>query len=104
MTFPETRQTLIQRLATTSGEDDWRQFLNDYWGPVCRFAAVRASLSATDAEDIASLTFEAILTNRLLGAVDAESIVQAAYIALHSRPQHHFESSPRKSGARTDFA
>ena len=38
MAFPDTRQTLIQRLATTSGEDDWRQFLNDYWGPVCRFA------------------------------------------------------------------
>src|SRR5262245_24491049 len=66
MAFPETRQTLIQRLATTSGEDDWRQFLSDYWGPVCRFAAARASLSAADAEDVASLTFEAILSNQLL--------------------------------------
>jgi RNA polymerase sigma factor (sigma-70 family) len=66
MAFPETRQTLIQRLATVSGEDDWRQFLNDYWGPICRFAAVRASLSQADAEEVASLTFEAILTNRLL--------------------------------------
>ena len=52
MAFPETRQTLIQRLATTSSQDDWRQFLNDYWGPVCRFAALRASLSPADAEDV----------------------------------------------------
>jgi RNA polymerase sigma factor (sigma-70 family) len=66
MAFPETRQTLIERLATGSDEADWRQFLTDYWGPVCRFAAVRASLTPTDAEDVASLTFEAILTNRLL--------------------------------------
>jgi RNA polymerase sigma factor (sigma-70 family) len=66
MAFPETRQTLIERLATTSDEDDWRQFLTDYWGPICRFAAGRASLSAADAEDVASLTFEAVLSNRLL--------------------------------------
>src|SRR5262249_24423113 len=56
----------IQRLSASSAEADWRQFLNDYWGPVCRFAAGRASLSAADAEDVASLTFEVLLTNRLL--------------------------------------
>lgn len=66
MSFPETRQTLIQRLASTGSEQDWHQFLNDYWGPVCRFAANRASLSNADAEDVASLTFEVLLTNQLL--------------------------------------
>jgi RNA polymerase sigma factor (sigma-70 family) len=66
MAFPETRQTLIQRLASTSDDEDWRQFLNDYWGPVCRFAQARASLSAVDSEDVASLTFEAVLSNQLL--------------------------------------
>jgi RNA polymerase sigma factor (sigma-70 family) len=66
MAFPDTPKTLIQRLSATSTEADWQQFLNDYWGPVCRFAISRASLSAADAEDVASLTFEVLLTNRLL--------------------------------------
>jgi len=66
MAFPDTPKTLIQRLTASGAEADWRQFLNDYWGPVCRFAAGRASLSAADAEDVASLTFEVLLTNHLL--------------------------------------
>lgn len=66
MPFPETPKTLIQRLAATDSADDWRQFLADYWGPICRFAAARASLADADAEDIASQTFEVVLTNRLL--------------------------------------
>lgn len=66
MAFPETRQTLIQRLASAGDPEDWRQFLNDYWGPVCRFASSRGSISNADAEDVASLTFEVLLTNRLL--------------------------------------
>lgn len=66
MTFPETRPTLIQRIVAEDREADWRQFLNDYWGPVCRFAAQRGSLPLADAEDVASHTFEALLTNRLL--------------------------------------
>jgi RNA polymerase sigma factor (sigma-70 family) len=66
MAFPDTPKTLIQRLSATGAEADWRQFMNDYWGPICRFAAARASLPQADAEDVASLTFEALLTNRLL--------------------------------------
>ncbi|MCE9545065.1 MAG: sigma-70 family RNA polymerase sigma factor [Planctomycetia bacterium] len=66
MTFPETRQTLIRRLATASSEHDWGEFLSDYWGPICRFAARRASLSEADAEDVASQTFAALLSGELL--------------------------------------
>ena len=66
MVFPETRPTLIQRIVSTGDEADWRQFLNDYWGPVCRFAARRVNLRGADIEDVASQTFEALLTNQLL--------------------------------------
>jgi RNA polymerase sigma factor (sigma-70 family) len=66
MTFPETRFTLIERLARGGAEADWREFLNDYWGPVCRFARYRGRLSAADAEDIAAQVLEAIIRNRLL--------------------------------------
>jgi RNA polymerase sigma factor (sigma-70 family) len=65
MTFPETRLTLIRRLATGSSEQDWGEFLADYWGPICRFAARRASLSEADAEDVASQTFAAVLSGDL---------------------------------------
>jgi RNA polymerase sigma factor (sigma-70 family) len=66
MSFPETRHTLIQRLATGGQDADWQEFMDDYWGPVCRFAKWKGSLSHEDAEDVASLTFEAILKSRLL--------------------------------------
>jgi RNA polymerase sigma factor (sigma-70 family) len=66
MPFPETRQTLIQRLANSGDETDWRQFMLDYWGPICRFASSRSGIPVTDAEDVASLTFEALLANQLL--------------------------------------
>ena len=66
MGFPDTRHTLIQRIVAASDETDWRQFLDDYWGPVCRFAARFGNLNAADAEDVASQTFEALLTNQLL--------------------------------------
>jgi RNA polymerase sigma factor (sigma-70 family) len=66
MAFPETRHTLIQRLAIGGEPADWRQFLDDYWGPVCRFAQRRGRVSADDAEDIAAQTLEAIIRNRLL--------------------------------------
>ncbi len=66
MAFPETRHTLIQRLATGGEPADWREFLDDYWGPVCRFARRRGRVSADDAEDIAAQTLEAIIRNRLL--------------------------------------
>lgn len=66
MSFPETRATLIRRIAEEGRENDWRQFLVDYWGPVCRFAAQRGNLSQADAEDVASQTFVALLGNQLL--------------------------------------
>lgn len=66
MAFPETRLTLIQRLATGGSEDDWRLFLKDYWGPVCRFALRYGARSLDDAEDVASEAFEVLWANRLL--------------------------------------
>jgi RNA polymerase sigma factor (sigma-70 family) len=66
MAFPETRLTVIQRIASTGSEADWRQFMDDYWGPVCRFAAQRGGLSLADAEDVASLTFEALVSGQLM--------------------------------------
>jgi RNA polymerase sigma factor (sigma-70 family) len=66
MVFPQTRLTLIERLAEGGDEGDWREFLRDYWGPVCRFARQRGSLTAEDAEDVASETLAAIVKNNLL--------------------------------------
>lgn len=66
MSFPQTRQTLIQRIVGGSGEEDWREFVADYWGPIFRFARRQGNLGNEDAEDIASLTFEAVVKNELL--------------------------------------
>ena len=66
MSFPQTRKTLVFRIASEGNEQDWRQFLTDYWLPVCRFAQQRAGLGIQDAEDVAAETFEAILHNQLL--------------------------------------
>lgn len=66
MAFPPTRHTLIQRLASGGEESDWREFLRDYWGPVCRFARSRGNLTLEDAEDVAAETLEAIVKNNLL--------------------------------------
>lgn len=66
MSFPNTRHTLIQRLAEGAHRDDWQAFLDDYWGPLCRFAQRRANLSSADAEDVAAMVFEAVVQNRLL--------------------------------------
>jgi len=66
MSFPQTRHTLIQRIAGAGDEGDWRQFFADYWGPICRFARRGGSLTPDDAEDVASQTFEALVRNRLL--------------------------------------
>lgn len=66
MPFPETRLTLIQRLARQGNADDWRQFHRDYWGSVCQFARSAGRLSAADAEDVASLAFQVLLEGRLL--------------------------------------
>lgn len=66
MSFPVTRHSLIQRLAVTGAEEDWRQFLEDYWPPVCRFAAKWGRLRFEDAEDVGSATFQVVITGQLL--------------------------------------
>jgi DNA-directed RNA polymerase specialized sigma24 family protein len=66
MSFPETRFTLIQRLASLEREEDWQVFVRDYWGPVCRFAVRWGARNRDDAEDVASQTFEVLWSNRLL--------------------------------------
>ena len=66
MTFPQTRHTLIQRIAAAGDGRDWSEFLRDYWGPVCRFARCAGSLTPDDAEDAAAQTFEALVRNQLL--------------------------------------
>lgn len=66
MPFPETRLTLIQRLAHQGGTDDWRQFHRDYWGSICQFARSVGRLSAVDAEDVTSLAFQVLLEGHLL--------------------------------------
>lgn len=66
MSFPNTRHTLIQRLATGGESADWHDFMTDYWGPICRFAQWRGNLSHEDAEDVAAEVFEALHKNRLL--------------------------------------
>ncbi len=68
MSFPETRPTLIQRIATENREADWQVFLKDYWRPVCRFAARWGNLSFDDAEDLASATFAILISKDLLSA------------------------------------
>lgn len=66
MSFPATRHSLIQRLAVAGAEEDWQQFLEDYWQPVCRFAANWGRLRFEDAEDVGSATFQVVLAGNLL--------------------------------------
>lgn len=66
MTFPETRLTLIQRIAKEGSEADWRRFFDDYWRPVFRFSARWGHLTVEDAEDVTSCTFEVLLRAKLL--------------------------------------
>ncbi len=66
MSFPQTRLTLIQRLATGGSEEDWQCFLQDYWGPICRFSLRFGARNLDDAEDVASQTFEVLWEKRLL--------------------------------------
>ena len=66
MSFPQTRLTLIQRLATGGSEKDWQCFLQDYWGPICRFSLRFGARNLDDAEDVASQTFEILWEKGLL--------------------------------------
>jgi DNA-directed RNA polymerase specialized sigma24 family protein len=65
MSFPQTRMTLIERLAAAPTDSDWKRFLDEYWPPVCRFAERLAPTS--DAEDVAAAVFETLVTGNLLG-------------------------------------
>ncbi|HEX3600148.1 MAG TPA: sigma-70 family RNA polymerase sigma factor [Lacipirellulaceae bacterium] len=66
MAFPQTRHTLIERLAVGGTEHDWRDFLVDYWNPVCRFALRRGNGRLEEAEDVTGQAFEIVLRNKLL--------------------------------------
>ncbi len=66
MSFPETRLTLIQRIADGGSEADWRQFLSDYWNPACEFAVRRGQIGRDAAEDIVSSMFVVLIRNQLL--------------------------------------
>ena len=66
MPFPQTRLTLIERLASGGSEEDWRRFVEDYHGPVCLFALRSGAKDFDDAEEIALETFEVLWKNRLL--------------------------------------
>lgn len=66
MSFPQTRHTLILRLVDGQSEGDWQEFLNDYWGPICRFALRRGAVTLATAEDLASQCFEVVIRNKLL--------------------------------------
>ncbi|MGO8744813.1 MAG: RNA polymerase sigma factor [Thermoguttaceae bacterium] len=66
MAFPQTQLTLIQRLSSGGSDEDWRRFLADYWGPLCRFALHWGAKNLDDAEEVASHTLAVIWENRLL--------------------------------------
>jgi RNA polymerase sigma factor (sigma-70 family) len=66
MGFPETHLTLIQRLASGGAEEDWQVFLQDYWGPICRFSLRWGARDLDGAEDVASETFKVLWEQRLL--------------------------------------
>jgi RNA polymerase sigma factor (sigma-70 family) len=66
MAFPETRPTLIVRLAAGGGEADWGQFLGDYWGPIVLFARRIARLPHDQAEDVAAEMFLVLVRSPLL--------------------------------------
>jgi RNA polymerase sigma factor (sigma-70 family) len=67
MAFPQTRLTLIERLASGGSDEDWQRFLRDYWGPICRFALRWGAGNLDAAEEVASHTIAVIWENRLLG-------------------------------------
>ena len=66
MAFPQTRITLIQRLASEGNEDDWQVFFRDYWGPVFRFCLRRGAPNQDVAEEVTSDVFQILWEKRLL--------------------------------------
>jgi RNA polymerase sigma factor (sigma-70 family) len=72
MSFPETRLTLIERIAAGGSQADWRRFFDDYWSPVFRFCSRWGRLGLQDAEDVTSQTFETLLHPGLLARWTSE--------------------------------
>lgn len=66
MSFPDTRLTVIQRLAVSGNDDDWRRFVSDYWGPVFHFCLRRDAGRRETAEEITAEVFETLWMNDLL--------------------------------------
>lgn len=66
MAFPETRMTLIHRIATGDDHIAWKQFMSDYWRPMCLFSKRIGNLRWEDAEDVASQTLEVLGRQELL--------------------------------------
>ncbi|MFH1303314.1 MAG: hypothetical protein ABIK07_19790 [Planctomycetota bacterium] len=64
--FPQTRQTLIQQIVASREAPEWKTFLDDYWGPVVRFAIRTGNLKTQDAEDITAEAFKTLLSADLL--------------------------------------
>jgi RNA polymerase sigma factor (sigma-70 family) len=54
------------RLSSGGNEGDWREFLDDYWGPICGFAMRWGGLVVQDAEDVAAETFQTLIRSDLL--------------------------------------
>lgn len=66
MSFPDTRLTVIHRLAASGSDDDWRRFVSDYWGPVFHFCLRRDAGRRDAAEEITADVFETLWLNDLL--------------------------------------
>jgi DNA-directed RNA polymerase specialized sigma24 family protein len=66
MSFPETRATLIRRLAADRKAAGWAEFHRDYWRPICRFVRWNGGLTEADAEDVAAEVFETLVKTELL--------------------------------------
>lgn len=64
--FPQTRQTLIQQIVASREAPEWKTFLDDYWGPVVRFAIRTGNLKTQDAEDITAEAFKTLVSADLL--------------------------------------
>ncbi|WP_278466220.1 RNA polymerase sigma factor [Gimesia maris] len=64
--FPQTRQTLIQQIVASREAPGWKTFLDDYWGPVVRFAIRTGNLKTQDAEDITAEAFKILVSADLL--------------------------------------
>jgi len=74
MSFPDTRLTLVQRLASQGSEEDWRLFLKDYWGPICRFSMCDGVLAIwTTPRKSPRKTFEVIWQKPPAGAMGRSS-------------------------------